>query len=562
MINPPGASVILDQYLEEWAKKLAVNCIDQEQEALLECVRSVDLHSYLLHFFAASDFTADFRRKCIFIQRGIGLVLHSLLPQLDQYGDGIPLFPSIDKNEAWADYMLEEAGKLLMLRRLAYGERYNLTRTKIHSEKHVSIHIEASNMESSDIEDHTWMVNRVFGQRKKIQEQLDSEIKGWALDRIDLYVRVWRDHFIEYDSDWELHQLYRKQAENSLIRSPEADSLPEDVKIGPMTFGEWKNITIMAVARAMLHISFATRLQAKNPNLNLRNLLTIHIRQEDLRAVWSQQTGITGEAELDDISDIFMLTTQHAKEYYLHNDFPLPYNLRFGKYFALLPQFGQLGNACTFLVTELRRKYREDWDKAVNKREALFQQDLYALLPEPCHIKGRENVVLRASSKTTSTDIDAVLFERSSNCIYLFQLKWFDVFGLRLKERQSKLTNLLDKGTEWIDRVQHWLSTVPRKEVVKALALDQYTESQTAEIRLVILTRHSAQFSGPHKYDERAAWISWPTLYRAVSETPSIPFSFDAIWNKALSLAKKLDYLPEGICTTYKFLELQVDVWE
>lgn len=561
MDQPLTAAILLDRYLEGWLDDILENNKGHEQEALIELVRSVDLHAYFQHFFDPADLGPALRQQCLFIEKGVGPILHAFLPKLDQFGDGIPWLPSNGKTAAWADRTLSEAGQLAMLRRLAHCEHYGLVRCEIHSEAHVSIHILVKDQEAEDARDHAWLISRQLDHRAEYQARLNQQMQGWARDRIDQYVSIHMDHFIQYDSDRDLHKLYQDQAYSSLIISPEADALPDESIIGPRTFGEWKMLTITAVARAKLHLSFATRLGATHRDkLNLRNLFTVPVRYEDLQAVWSQQTGITDTEGLDEIADIFLLTPRHAKEYYSSYDSPLPYNIGFGRYFALLPQFGYIGNTCTFLVTELKRKYRKDWDKAVNQREAKFQQDLYALLPEPRYIRGRENVTLRSSNGSTATDIDAVLLDTTANCLYLFQLKWFDIFGLGLKERQSKLTNLL-KANKWVDQVSSWVSTLSQRELFIRLGLHKHLPSTTVEVQLFVLTRNSARFSGPHKYDERAAWIAWPRLVRLVAESSDHPAPLEGAW-----LTAKEDihqkYQPSGEYTEYKFPDLQVDVHE
>ncbi len=559
MESPLTAATLLDRYLDRWLVGILEGNKGHEQEALLELVRSVDLHAYFLNFFDSADLGTALHQQCLFINRGIGPILHAFLPKLEQFGDGIPWFPSNERTAAWADRTLYEAGQLAMLRRLAHCEHYGLVCCDIHSEAHVSIHVLAKDQETEDVRDIAWLIGQQLARRAERQASLNQEMQGWARDRIDQYVGIHMDHFIQYDSDRELHELYQEQAYSSLITSPEADALPDESIVGPRTFGEWKMLTITAVARAMLHLSFATRLGAKNQDrLNLRNLLTVPVRYEDLRAVWGQQTGVIDTDGLDEIGDIFLLSPGRATEYFSNYDYPLPYSIGFGRYFALLPQFGYISNACTFLVTELKRKYRKDWDKAVNQREARFQQDLYELLPEPRYIRGRENVTLRSSNGSTATDIDAVLLDAKGNCLYLFQLKWFDIFGLGLRERQSKLTNLL-KANKWVDQVSSWVSTLSQQDLFTRLGLQKHFPVITADVRLFVLTRNSVRFSGLHEYDDRAAWIAWPRLARLVTENSDHLAPVEEAWLIAKEDISK-GYQPSGMCTKYEFPYLRVDV--
>jgi len=98
-----AAAFLLDQYLNKRLENLAQQVAGQEREALIEFVRSVDLYAYFLHFFPTSELTPEFAARCVAIQHGIGPILCALLPQLDKYGDGIPLFPSEKRNADWAD---------------------------------------------------------------------------------------------------------------------------------------------------------------------------------------------------------------------------------------------------------------------------------------------------------------------------------------------------------------------------------------------------------------------------------------------------------------------------
>jgi hypothetical protein len=550
----------LDAYIDALLSQQLQACAGREQEALIELVRSADLHAYFKYFFEPPELTTKLANECLFVGFGIGPALRAFLPKVAGLGDGIPWYPSPKKIANWADGFLVRLGQLAMLRRLAHCERYGLVRCESYSDDHVSIHVTGSDVEALDREDLQWMASHALSRQIEQQDLLAQQIKGWARDRIDQYVGIDREHFICYDSDHELLALYQERAKMMMVTSAEADAFPDEVQIGPRSFGEWKGIALNAAARAGLHLSFATRLRAQNRDkLDLRNLLTVFVRYEDLRAVWSEQTGVTDEAGLDEIADVFMLTAKHADEYFTNYDHPLPYQIWFGDHFALLPQFGYLGNVTTFLVTELRRKYRRDWDKAVNEREGKFVQNVFELLPEPDYARGRENVVIRKAGGGTDTDIDAVLFDRGGNCLYLLQVKWFDIFAYGLRERESKLKNLL-KANKWVDQVHRWTVNTPLAEILLRVGLqDVVTAPDSMEIRLLVLTRNSARFSGMHQYDDRAGWISWPRLCRLLDESSGQALPLDAVW-RTVKETSELWHQPPGEITEYRFPSLNVDL--
>lgn len=557
-----GTSVadLLDEYIKEWVLNQTCMIAGNEQLAMIELVRSADLHAYYLHFFRSPELTADFAHKCSMIRIGLVPFLRILLPLIEQLGDGIPWQPSTEGRASWADNVLNDCGELTLLRRLASGERYGLVQCMAHSRNHVSIRILATDDDALDRADQVWLSNRTHESLRELQDDLSRQMLGWARDRIDQYVGIHRDHFIQYDSDIELLALYQRQVRCLLSGSPEADALPDHVRLGPFTFGEWKEIAVTGAARALLHISFATRLSTLNKGkLDLRNLLTIFVRHKDLRKVWSEQTGVECEKTLDQISDIFMMTFEHAEDYFVSQDSPLPYNIRFGRYFSLLPQFGYLNNICSFLAAQLKRKYRRDWDNAVNYREAKFQSDLYTLLPLPVYQRGRDNFVIQRPCGARDTDIDAVLYETSTKCLYLFQLKWFDIFEYNWKERQSKITNLL-KANRWVDQVIAWHTSRSPEAIVSELGLERSSAKPLLDIRLIVLTRTAARFGGLHDFDKRAAWISWPQLCRIISENKDCIAPLELAWQTA-GMKKDSKWEASSIPTTYDFPRLQIDVY-
>lgn len=550
---------ILDAYIDRQIKSILKQCESYEREALIEFVRSCDLHTYFLYCFDSTQLGQELLRECSLIKMGLSPILKGFLPVLEKYEDGLPWYPSNKQNAAWADRTLMNLGTLVYLKRLAYSERFGLVDCDIKSNEHITIQVIGENSEELDLNDHAWLINQKIEKNKEFFELLNGEMLGWAREKIDKYVDVDGDWFIRYESDFDLLKLYEKSARLNFIKSPESESLPDEVFIGPRTFGEWKKLALIATARAKLHLSFATRLHSsKGSALDLRNLLTIYVRHEDLKAVWQEQTGLMQDADIDAITDVFMLTSERAEEYYRDHDNALPFHIRFGKYFALLPLYGALDNPCTFLVTELKRKYQKDWDRGVISRESKFRQDLYDLLPPPGYISGKENYVIKDEKGRPLTDIDAAIFDYESNTIYLFQLKWFDVFGLSLKQRKSKLNNLLH-ANKWVNDVWLWASKHDLKKVVRLLFQNSYEDIHPISFKLIVLNRYNTRFSGDDYYDKRASWLSWPAFVRTVSDAGESKQSLHGV----LELLER-DITDKDSCTPsvneYLFPDLHVDV--
>jgi len=162
-----------------------------------------------------------------------------------------------------------------------------------------------------------------------------------------------------------------------------------------------------------------------------------------------------------------------------------------------------------------------------------------------------------------SGDIDAALFERSSNCLYLFQMKWSNVFALSLRERRNRMLYLA-KANTWIEQTTQWVASSGKQEVLSRLCLDNKgIDRDDFEIRLVVLARFTARFSGTTGFDQRAAWISWPSLSRLVEENRGKASPLEEAFCRAMASRKVEEHGTDTDSSPveYHFPDLKVDVF-
>jgi hypothetical protein len=173
-------------------------------------------------------------------------------------------------------------------------------------------------------------------------------------------------------------------------------------------------------------------------------------------------------------------------------------------------------NPCAGLVWHLKREYRRDWDFAVDGREAIFRNDLRMALPSRRYSVPDRGFSLRRPEGTELTDVDAVIIDERTGEIVLVQLKWPDIYGRSLAQRNSRRINLV-KANEWVGRVSDWVGGRSSAEVARAFGLNA---SGKEAPRLLVLARHIAKFTGETGYDPRALWGSWPSLARMCERFP------------------------------------------
>jgi hypothetical protein len=119
------------------------------------------------------------------------------------------------------------------------------------------------------------------------------------------------------------------------------------------------------------------------------------------------------------------------------------------------------------------------------------------------------------------TDIDATVLVKATGTLGLFQLKWQDPFGGDLRERRSRMTNLVPSANGWVQDVSEWLLSNGPEAVLK-LAKFQGDVPDVRRVILFVVGRYHCSFSRAER-DPRCVWCTWPQLIRAINEIGIVP---------------------------------------
>lgn len=511
-MKPTAAEQRLSALLAQYEEDTFARWPMEPEVILLEVTRALDAAAYSSSLEDRSNETeheATVRRLMVI---GAATALRPLLHVLKGTYRAFPLIDSDDELSALADDHLLACGLYANALRLAALERYDLATTTFVTPEHLVIEVDG---QAAEAEHRDTAVGRALQNRISDEAALRRDIlpPGELLRRLDSYVGLDDNGFIRYENDDELIEYYRGVAYRRTVRFFEAEALPIDAQIGGRTFGDWCAGAASASGRTLQHVAFATRLKARRPRLRLRHLLTSYSRHEDIAEVFSSDgepdahvPGLLRATTLDEVG---------ASQCIAETEIPYPLQIEFGRAMVLQPCFGALLNPMAFLVRFLRAKYRADWDRAVDRREEVFRDSLREVLPEPRFHVPTRTFELRRSDRSVITDIDAAFVDREVGSLALVQLKWPDVHGRSLQERESRRRNLL-KANEWVDRVTTWIDGRSAADIAAALRIEGVRSDRPPHV--FVLSRYSAQFSRNDPYDPRAAWFSWADLALGVQE--------------------------------------------
>lgn len=486
------------------------NWVGHERTLLIELVRSLD---HIAFAFCMAPNAVNLRRFDAarqYMLKGAAMALSPLLAAIKDQPGNVPWEPTNARMTCIADQYLLHCGQLAYAKRLVEAARYGLAEATLVHEKLLVIEVAADDGEVSDRSAGAWLTAHM--QQSPEVDELVAR-KRQSRKSIDRYIGIDRGWFVRYDPDARSLLYHHKLAAVRARGIAEGEALPPETLLGGQSFKRWNDAAVAAQGRVLHHVACATRLLATNRQLDLRNLLTVYSRRDDITRVWRE----AGEdvQRIPTIMSLLTLNAETAAACQENHEIPLPYYVDFGRDFVLLPSFGALLNPCAGLVWNLRKAYRSDWDHGVDGREAVFRDDLQRAFPVPRYEIPQKGFDLYRTNGEKLTDLDAVIIDRHSGALALVQLKWHDIFGRSLRERNSRRLNLVE-ANKWVGKVADWTSGRSASDVAAALNIGPAASEEAP--KLIVVARHAARFTGEEALDERAAWISWPELMKASAQ--------------------------------------------
>ena len=155
------------------------------------------------------------------------------------------------------------------------------------------------------------------------------------------------------------------------------------------------------------------------------------------------------------------------------------------------------------------------WDKNVNQREAVFRTQLYTVFDDPRFSCVQHPVIIKEKNKTL-TDIDAVVIDKKTGEIALFQLKWQDPADYSPFTLKSKRSNYYSAAEKWLEIIEKWLSNSADEDIASKLGVKgKYFDKK--KISIFVLGRRRGNYSGNGPYPYECAWSQWYQIMYAAS---------------------------------------------
>ncbi len=452
---------------------------------------------------------------------------------------GVPLTPSTPESKQWAEAMITLCGKLGICEILLEYDRFGLGEltTPKNNEIHFKVRGQHPGIEIIERDEFDYLSELAVEMGEPIISKL-LPMRNEIMTRMSRLVRPWRKHYIQYQAQLDIDAYYQHLGLSwSRANCLGVDSFPNEATFGGQSFGLYKAAIVNLVGWAWKHIDFCQALLLKHPDMELSNLLTIYCHLDDLCGDMAAALEISSQ-EASHVLSLLTLTPGNRSVHVLLPRNYSPPLIQISEESVINSISGMLSNSpFLFLLAELKNRYPKDWDHAVGIREDIFRKELYQLFPGEPFVTVDRPVKIKAAGKVV-TDIDAVIIDRRTGTLCLFQLKWQDFYASSMQKRASKKKNLMETANTWIDVVCDWLTDKDPELIAKVLGLD-LPKTGITRMSLFVLGRNFAHFSGDEQPDERAAWGTWPQVIRLFKE---------GLDKKTLDTHDPLGWLHETLC--------------
>jgi hypothetical protein len=177
---------------------------------------------------------------------------------------------------------------------------------------------------------------------------------------------------------------------------------------------------------------------------------------------------------------------------------------------------GLLSEPLIFLTRELRRRHAQEYHNSAHLREGVFRQDLYRLFDDKRFVLSAGTVELRRDG-VARTDLDALVFDRKTATLGIFELKAQDPFARSVEERQRQRDNFY-RANRQVSAILEWVQRRGADDLLRRFDERVAKRYHVQKAHVFVLGRYLAHFTGGAEPDRRAAWGSWPQVLRLVEQ--------------------------------------------
>lgn len=476
---------------------------------------------------------------------GWNRAIAELFEALDQPGT-FPLMESTPESRGYAAALMQELGKVSLLRRLAdMSERGIMDITRDGDEFQIRMGedtlaqfadaTELDQLKAAEVRVPSssagWAITsmrdalRFPGMPGNYMASADPPVKRWLRHDIEELikplVRPWdtgRGVMVAYDARIEVDKHYMAEALALATHWREDAGIHPQAMLGSITGADIAAVGAALISLHAKHFGCVSVAKKLFGEVSVAQSLTIWGPREALEESISIMSN-RPEPTVHSVLNLLAMTSEQAKNLAGHSTPLIPLLFDLGNGFVLRPVSCLTRNPFTSARTQHQWQDPRAAHAVAKDREGWMRENLYAMFGGRRYICFPGNLKLRRGSSVL-TDIDAAVYDRLTGDVGLFQLKWQDYSTNDVLELRSKAANLSAELTDWSGKVRSWIEENGVSALDKSLRLRLKRREAVKSTLLFAISKSAVRTQGYGvKTDAPSlAMAVWPQFVRARME--------------------------------------------
>ena len=428
-----------------------------------------------------------------------------------------PLVPE-STLDAWADQVLLECDSLAEGEHVLAHCETGFMRMQQGGRKDFSVWIASKKIptEWREREDLEWWTNALARTYEREMQELAVE-KVSLQQQLDAFASEWQADVTVYRTTREIDDYYRRLGMLRVKSMAHHFLYPAQTLIGGCTVELYRNVLAVLIGWALKHLDLCRAFVAQHHAWTLRALLATPYAAASLIEALSETLGVESAA-IRRVVDAYSLSHENVSYHCAVAGTPAPPLLRLEEQHLVWSLTGLLSEPFFFLTRELKRRHSYEYHTASHLREEVFRQDLYQLFSDKRFVRSAGSIELRGMQGNLTTDVDALIFDRKTGALALFELKSQDPFAYSRQERGRQRDYFYNAGKQVLTCVQ-WLNRNGANALLARLDPKLVKRLRVQKTYFFVLGRYLAHFFDGSAFDRRATWGTWPQVLRLVNGT-------------------------------------------
>lgn len=479
---------------------------------------------------------------------GYNLAIEKLLPSL-RIIKGFPLFESTQETRVFALNMLLKLGQYTLLRRVATMIRAGIVTAEESGDEIMVRGVDGAKAQLLDIIEFSKL-----RQMEKDFREGNTTAQGWQVEDMDA-----QEYVSHFPGAFHLHESYKEKDNwlhdnigsvlEPLVRpwdsgrgimveygaSPEADDhfftlaglaglrWRDEAGIHPKAqFNGYSgrdliSVTIAITALHLKHTELVLAALQKYPEVSPYQSFTIGGSKKELVESIAQYIGMNADL-VGRVMD--SLTLQPHQVSIMNNDTTPFIPLLFGANgHVIRPISSLIRNPLISVCSQLKAQNNNAVNVLSKDREDWMRSDIYALFRGNRYQCISGSIDLKDGARFL-TDIDAVVFDKITGELALFQIKWQDYFTDDVKKICSRASNLTRAMDKWASVVEDWVLKNDSSKIAHALRMKLPKQRAITSIHIFGVSRTfgRVQGFGSKGVNSAIAISNWPHFVRIRNE--------------------------------------------